>query len=88
MSSYRGEYLPGHPTFPPGSRLQAKQDATPVEITEPDLSWTAEDEKALERYINDNVDTMRHSVRGRVNIDETAANSLTIDRDVRDETPP
>lgn len=50
MSIYRGEFLPGNPTFPTGSAALCKEADGPAEISAPDISYTAEDEIALETF--------------------------------------
>jgi hypothetical protein len=50
MGIYRGEFTPGNPVFPAGSAALCKEAAGPVDILAPDITYTAEDEKALETY--------------------------------------
>ena len=62
MPSYRGEVIGGHPNFPKGSKAAPRLADGPVPITEPDIVYTAQDEKALEDYIRQTVSTAWHSV--------------------------
>ena len=51
MGIYRGEFLPGHPTFPAGGDALCKDHSTHIDIAAPDIAYSAEDEKALETFI-------------------------------------
>ena len=62
MPSYRGEVVGGHPIFPPDSKLQPRAHDGPVPVSEPDLVYSEEDEKAIEDYIRQAVRTAWHSV--------------------------
>ncbi|RDX47581.1 alcohol oxidase-like protein [Lentinus brumalis] len=62
MPSYRGEVIGGHPDFPKGSKATASLHDGPFPISEPDIVYTAEDEKALEDYIRQVVSTAWHSL--------------------------
>lgn len=53
MPSYRGEYADWHPKFPEGSEAAAKGDVDPVPFDAPNLKWTAEDDKAIDKYIQE-----------------------------------
>ncbi|KAH8661137.1 hypothetical protein BGZ61DRAFT_485491 [Ilyonectria robusta] len=58
---YRGEVAAGHPRFPAGSA------AACVDLDEPlrdvqDLEYSAEDDKAIEQWIRENVGTTWHSI--------------------------
>ncbi|KAG6821335.1 hypothetical protein H0H93_000196 [Arthromyces matolae] len=50
MSVYRGEFVHGHPDFPEGSKAVANPSAQPVEVSSPDILYTAEDDKAIDEY--------------------------------------
>lgn len=50
MGVYRGEFTPGNPIFPAGSGAACKESTGPVNISAPDITYTDEDEKALETY--------------------------------------
>ena len=62
MPSYRGEVAVLHPQFREGSECKAKE-SQPVPIDAPDLVYTEEDERAVEKYTRDAVGTAWHSVR-------------------------
>jgi len=62
MGIYRGEFTPGNPVFPAGSAALCKEAAGPVDILAPDITYTAEDEKALETYNRNFVQTTWHSL--------------------------
>ena len=61
LPSYRGEFSPGHPEFSPISAA-ATNVTEPAAISAPDLTYTAEDDKAIDTYINKAVTTAWHSV--------------------------
>ena len=63
MPSYRGEVVAGHPVFPADSKLQPRAHDGPVPVSEPDLVYSEEDEKAVEDYVRRVVATAWHSVR-------------------------
>lgn len=50
MGIYRGEFVPGNPTFPAGSDALCKEHSGPIDIAAPDITYSAEDEKVLETY--------------------------------------
>jgi alcohol oxidase len=50
MGVYRGEFTPGNPKFPVGSAALCNEAIGPVAISAPDITYTPEDEKALETY--------------------------------------
>ncbi|KAI0324556.1 alcohol oxidase-like protein [Cubamyces sp. BRFM 1775] len=60
LPSYRGELATHHPAFPSGSAVAARERSGPVPILEPDLEYSAEDDKALEGYIRQTVSTCWH----------------------------
>ena len=51
MGIYRGEFSPGHPSFPAGGDALCKDHSTHIDIAAPDIAYSAEDEKALETFI-------------------------------------
>jgi hypothetical protein len=50
MGLYRGELLLTHPKFPEGSAVACSDDEHPVDISAPDLVYTAEDDKAIDIF--------------------------------------
>ncbi|KAI0744641.1 alcohol oxidase-like protein [Earliella scabrosa] len=62
MPSYRGEVVGGHPIFPADSKLQPRAHDGPVSVSEPDLVYSEEDEKAVEDYVRRVVATAWHSL--------------------------
>lgn len=50
MNIYRGEFVLGHPIFPKGSQATTNDFARPVEISAPDIYYSAEDDKAIDEY--------------------------------------
>ncbi|RPD77156.1 alcohol oxidase-like protein [Lentinus tigrinus ALCF2SS1-7] len=62
MPSYRGEVIGGHPNFPKGSKAASRLADGPVPVSEPDIVYTSEDEKALEDYVRQTVSTAWHSL--------------------------
>lgn len=64
-SMYRGELELGHPKFPEGSKaalvdLEGKDGGLQGEIY--DLEYSAEDDKAIEKWIRENLQTTWHSI--------------------------
>lgn len=62
LPSYRGENAASHPLFLEGSKVACRDAAMPVAINEPDLQYSAEDDKAIEEYTRKHVNTTWHSV--------------------------
>ncbi|KAG6902856.1 hypothetical protein C0995_010741 [Termitomyces sp. Mi166 len=62
MDIYRGEFVLGHPSFPNGSEAATSDFARPVEISAPDVSYSAEDDKAIDEYHRKTVETTWHSI--------------------------
>jgi len=62
LPSYRGENTATHPLFAKGSKVACRDAATPVAINEPDLQYSAEDDKAIEEYTRKYVNTTWHSL--------------------------
>ncbi|KAG6849149.1 hypothetical protein H0H93_010938 [Arthromyces matolae] len=50
MGVYRGEYVPGHPTFPDGSKATPQTYAKPVPVLTPDIDYSVEDDRAIDEY--------------------------------------
>lgn len=50
MGLYRGEFVPGHPTFPTASVAACGVAAGPVSIEAADIRYAPEDEEILEMY--------------------------------------
>ncbi|KAJ6574745.1 GMC oxidoreductase-domain-containing protein [Mycena capillaripes] len=62
MEVYRGEHLPGHPNFAAGSAARCHDDATSVDISTQDITYTKEDDAAIEDYNRKFVQTTWHSL--------------------------
>ncbi|KII85161.1 hypothetical protein PLICRDRAFT_116683 [Plicaturopsis crispa FD-325 SS-3] len=62
MDAYRGEFVPGNPTFPKDSPVVCKEHDGPVPIDTPDFVYSAEDDKAIEQYNRNFVQTAWHSL--------------------------
>ncbi|KAL5614160.1 hypothetical protein FOVSG1_003223 [Fusarium oxysporum f. sp. vasinfectum] len=58
---YRGEIAAGHPTWPEGSKA-ASVDLTEALTNVKDVEYSAEDDKAIEQWIRENVGTTWHSI--------------------------
>ncbi|KAJ7452728.1 GMC oxidoreductase-domain-containing protein [Mycena galericulata] len=50
MDSYRGEYAPGHPKFPEGSPLVCRETEGTVDVSAPEMKYTAEDDEAIDAF--------------------------------------
>ena len=60
-SMFRGEMAPGHPRFPEGSAaVCAAVDGPPSDAK--DIVYSAEDDKAIEQFVRENVNTTWHSI--------------------------
>lgn len=63
MPVFRGEYLPANPQFKAGSAAECKGETSgPAALETKDIEYTAEDEKEVERYVRNFVQTAWHSV--------------------------
>ncbi|KZT03299.1 GMC oxidoreductase [Laetiporus sulphureus 93-53] len=62
MPFYRGEYVPGHPAFPEGSRASCLAEALPVDVSESSIEYTREDDEAIDNYTRKVVATAWHSL--------------------------
>lgn len=58
---YRGELAAGHPRFPEGSKAACTEVAEPLANVE-NLTYTAEDDAAIEQWLRENVNTTWHSL--------------------------
>ncbi|UZP39031.1 hypothetical protein NXS19_006847 [Fusarium pseudograminearum] len=58
---YRGEVAAGHPTWPEGSKA-ASADLTEALSDVKDIEYSAEDDKAIEQWIRNNIGTTWHSM--------------------------
>lgn len=60
---YRGEVAIGHPTFPPNSKAACVEleDHDPENIIR-DIEYSAEDDKAIEMFLRENINTTWHSL--------------------------
>ena len=50
MTSYRGEFHPGHPQFPEGSQASARILTGPVDVSSSDIIYSAEDNEAIDIF--------------------------------------
>ncbi|KAJ7357002.1 GMC oxidoreductase-domain-containing protein [Mycena albidolilacea] len=62
LKVYRGEYLPGHPAFSDQSAARCHDEAIPVDISAPDISYTEEDDAVIDAYSRQFVQTTWHSL--------------------------
>lgn len=66
--AYRGELALGHPVFPEGSKAAlhdgpvAKFSSQEDRNNLPEIEYSAEDDKAIEKHVRDNVNTTWHSM--------------------------
>lgn len=61
MDNFAGEIAAGHPVFPSGSDA-AIIDAQPASGTADNIKYTPEDDKAIEKFLNENISTTWHSM--------------------------
>lgn len=59
---YRGELALGHPKFPEGSQAACHERDGPLEGDIADIVYTAEDDKAIEQFLRENINTTWHSL--------------------------
>lgn len=60
---YRGEVAGGHPAFAPGSKAALVDDvAAGAHKSVTDLEYSAEDDKAIEQFLRENINTTWHSL--------------------------
>ncbi|KAG6329171.1 hypothetical protein ID866_9918 [Astraeus odoratus] len=62
MPCFRGEVPSLHPMFPEGSAAACKRTEGPVPINAPDIVYSPEDNKAIEKYTRDRVQSIWHSL--------------------------
>lgn len=62
MSTYRGEYAPGHPPFSNSSDAALKTYTSPLPEDVKDIIYTKEDDAVLELWIRQMVGTTWHSM--------------------------
>ncbi|KAF5327596.1 hypothetical protein D9619_004114 [Psilocybe cf. subviscida] len=62
MKFFRGEVIPGHPTFPSGSAATTAVASGPIDINAPDIVYTKEDDAAIDDYHRKYTETTWHSV--------------------------
>jgi len=62
MKYFRGELEAGHPQFPAGSAAAIGVDTKPVPIDAPRIAYTEEDDKAIDEYHKQQVETTWHSI--------------------------
>ena len=53
MPAYRGEVLPYHPTFPPGSPAACKETTDSVPTNAPDIVYSDADNEAIAKFHRD-----------------------------------
>ncbi|KAF8965727.1 GMC oxidoreductase-domain-containing protein [Flammula alnicola] len=62
MKYYRGELVVGHPQFSKNSAAAAGNETGPVPLDAPYIQYTEEDDKAIDEYHRQNVETTWHSI--------------------------
>ncbi|KAK4442707.1 alcohol oxidase [Podospora aff. communis PSN243] len=62
MPCFRGEFAACHPPFPPESKAVCKELDAPLPADTPEIVYTEEDDKILEKWLRDNVGTTWHSL--------------------------
>ncbi|KAF8335164.1 GMC oxidoreductase-domain-containing protein [Amanita rubescens] len=62
MKTYRGEYNLEHPKFPKGSLAECRPTDGPVDINEPDIAYSKEDDEAIDQFHREKVSTSWHSI--------------------------
>ncbi|KAG1846418.1 GMC oxidoreductase-domain-containing protein [Suillus subalutaceus] len=63
MASYRGEVTAGHPNFPEGSAAACREASGPVDLSAPDIVYTAEDDEAINQFHRDTTQPVSHSIK-------------------------
>jgi alcohol oxidase len=53
MGIYRGELPSGNPSFPDGDAAIRSDAKFPVDISAPDIVYTSEDDKAIDKFHRD-----------------------------------
>ncbi|EIN11008.1 alcohol oxidase-like protein [Punctularia strigosozonata HHB-11173 SS5] len=62
LPSFRGEYPPSQANFAPESKAAVQEDCQPISFDAPDISYTEEDDKAIEAWNRANVNTCWHPI--------------------------
>ncbi|KAG7094670.1 hypothetical protein E1B28_005490 [Marasmius oreades] len=62
MKCFRGEFVSLHPSFPEGSAATTREASGPVAISDPDILYTSEDDKAIDDYHRAYVSTAWHAL--------------------------
>ncbi|KAF8703963.1 hypothetical protein AX14_014082 [Amanita brunnescens Koide BX004] len=62
MKLYQGEYSTRHPKFPAGSKAEAKYSEGPVAIESPDITYTNNDDEAIDKFHRAGAATTFHSI--------------------------
>ncbi|KAF9478332.1 FAD/NAD(P)-binding domain-containing protein [Pholiota conissans] len=62
LRHYRGDLVTAHPQFKPGSAATTKLHSSPVELSAPDIIYSAEDDEAIDEYTRKTVQTSWHSL--------------------------
>ncbi|KAK2460295.1 hypothetical protein APHAL10511_007684 [Amanita phalloides] len=62
MKYYRGERLPGQPIFPERSAAECKYNEGPVDINAPDITYSKEDDEAIDQYHRAAANSTWHSI--------------------------
>ncbi|PCH43102.1 GMC oxidoreductase [Wolfiporia cocos MD-104 SS10] len=62
MPSYRGEFAPDHPAFSEGSQAFCNMEASPVDLSEPNIEYTPEDDYAIDTNNRKHLNTIWHSL--------------------------
>jgi alcohol oxidase len=62
MQTFRGELAAGHPRFPEGSKAGCVELDAPLPSPIQNLTYTAEDDVAIEQWLRENVNTTWHSL--------------------------
>ncbi|KAF8237035.1 alcohol oxidase [Tricholoma matsutake] len=60
MTSYRGEFAPGHPSFPEGSQAACKVATGPVDVSSPDIVYSSEDNEAIDAFHRKTIGPANH----------------------------
>ncbi|KAJ7731065.1 GMC oxidoreductase-domain-containing protein [Mycena metata] len=61
LPCFAGAYMPRHPQFPAGSTANVAETG-PVALSEPKIVYTAEDDKAIDQYMRESIQTAWHSL--------------------------
>ena len=61
MQSFRGDVAVGHPQLKPGSLAATDLTSSPVALSAPDISYTKEDDDAIDEYHRKTGKSCNHS---------------------------